>query len=229
MMESIFPDPDTAEGDILCVSRDLNVPMLVDAYLHGIFPWPYDNASVPWASPEKRAVFRLESIHVPKRLPRALVKHHYSQRIDTCFDSVILNCATQKRPDQGGTWITPKLIRAFKEFHRAGYAHSFEVFSPENVLCGGLYGVSLGKIFCGESMFHSADDASKYALLSAMATLRNAGVEILDSQVPTPTTTLFGVEEIPRKEYLRLLNRLAGKPLSAEQLRQAASGPEVLY
>jgi len=205
--ESIFPDPETSadEEGVVGFSYDLNAAMLQDAYSHGIFPWPFDDEVIPWVSPPMRGVIPLEEFHIPKSFRRELRKSQFELRIDTAFAEVIRGCATQERPD-GGTWITPKIIRAYCELHEAGWAHSFETWNiVTGQLVGGLYGVSVGKIFSGESMFHRETGASKFALVGAAEELRRRGVTILDTEMVTSTTALFGAREVPRAQFLQWL------------------------
>lgn len=205
--ESIFPDPETSadEEGVVGFSYDLNAAMLQDAYSHGIFPWPFDDEVIPWVSPPIRGVIPLEEFHIPRSFRRELRKTRFELRIDTAFAEVIRGCATQERPD-GGTWITPKIIRAYCELHEAGWAHSFETWNiVTGQLVGGLYGVSVGKIFSGESMFHRETGASKFALVGAAEELRRRGVTILDTEMVTSTTALFGAREVPRAKFLQWL------------------------
>ena len=213
--ESLFPPADTAgEGGALGYTSGLDCRMLADAYWHGIFPWPYETETVLWCSPPMRGVLPLDRFHLPRRFRRELKSMPFEFRIDTAFDRVIEACAAAPRAGQDGTWITPKLIAAYREFHRLGFAHSFEAFDPAGVLVGGMYGVSLGRIFCGESMFFRQSGASKFALVHAAEVLRQAGVVLLDTQMVTPLTASFGAYEIPRAEYLELLARYRGRPLA---------------
>ena len=205
--ESIFPDPETSadEEGVVGFSYDLNAAMLQDAYSHGIFPWPFDDEVIPWVSPPMRGVIPLEEFHIPKSFRRELRKCQFELRTDTAFAEVIRGCATQERPD-GGTWITPKIIRAYCELHEAGWAHSFETWNiVTGQLVGGLYGVSVGKIFSGESMFHRETGASKFALVGAAEELRRRGVTVLDTEMVTSTTALFGAREVPRAQFLQWL------------------------
>lgn len=216
---SMFPDPREADEDgILCLSADLNVPMLIDAYRHGIFPWPFDNRFIPWCSPDPRGVLKLNEVHISRSVKRVLKKNEFYFKVDTSFEEVIRACAEVKRIEDDGsvaeTWITRKIIKAYCSFHKAGYAHSFEAYSiATDKLVGGLYGVSVGQVFCGESMFHTVSGASKFALYHALDFLRAHGVAVLDTQMVTPATEMFGAKMISKAEYLELLALYGGPPL----------------
>ena len=213
MCPSIFPPPETSDSDgFLCFSRDLDCEMLVDAYFHGIFPWPFEEHSVLWASPKTRGIIPIDAFHIPKTVLRELKKNKFTVMADTRFDDVIEACANAERPDGAGTWITHKLIRAYKEFHRLGYAHSFEAINANGELAGGLYGVVIGKIFCGESMFYRVSGASKFALVQLAAFLKERGAALIDTQMVTNLTGAFGAREIPSARYMELLARYGGGP-----------------
>ena len=223
---SIFPNPEEADNveGIVSFSYDLNAEMLQDAYSHGIFPWPFDECIIPWVSPPERGVIPFEEFHIPRSFQRQLRKEQFKLRIDTAFEEVIRGCATQERPE-GGTWITPKIIEAYCELHQTGWAHSFETWEKETGrLVGGMYGVSVGRIFSGESMFHIVTGASKFALVGAANILQRCGVTVLDTEMVTSTTALFGAREIPRAQLLKLLKAGRGKPLSTDDLRAAMEG-----
>lgn len=212
---SVFPPAETAgEGGVLGYTDDLDCRILGDAYWNGIFPWPYETETVVWCSPPLRGVLPLDRFHLPRRLKRALKKMPFQFRIDTAFDRVIEECAAVPRPGEEGTWITPKIIAAYKKFHRLGFAHSFEAFDAEGNLAGGLYGVSIGRIFCGESMFYRQSGASKFAFVHAVAALRRAGVVLIDTQMVTPLTASFGAYEVTREKYLALLAEYRGGPVA---------------
>ena len=228
MTESMFPSPEqTDEEGILGYTTDLSTEMLADAYFHGIFPWPYEEDTVLWFSPPKRSVLFFQDLHIPARLKRFFRQHPFTLKISERFNDVIEQCARVPRKGQDGTWITEKIKTAYKEFHRLGFAHSFEAYDENGELAGGMYGVSLGGMFCGESMFHLQTGASKFALLSAVATLKNCGLTMLDTQVLTPLHERFGAREINRSDFLEELKQSIGKPLSAEFLRSRAKTPEI--
>ena len=213
MREIRFPPVESARPDgLLALSRDIELGHLQAAYRSGVFPWPVDDGGVLWFAPPRRALLFFERLHVPRRLARSLGSAGFEFRFDTAFEEVIGHCATVGRKAQDGTWITPKLRRAYLDFHRAGHVHSFEAWSPDGRLVGGLYGVWLGKFFAGESMFHLQAGASKFALLHAVSHLRNHGLAWMDVQVLNPLTAAFGAEEVPRRHFMRLLRKaLAGE------------------
>ena len=213
---SIFPPPENAdENGIVAFSRDIDCAMLIDAYQHGIFPWPFgeDVQYIPWASPEERGVLFFDKLHIPKSFQRELKKNLFTFKVDTAFEEVITGCARAERPGQEDTWITSKMIKTYTEFHKLGYAHSFEAYDRDGVLAGGLYGISVGKIFCGESMFYRVSGASKFAFVQMVGFLRARGAVLIDTQMVTDATAAFGAELIPRCDYLKLLNRYGGEPL----------------
>ena len=218
---SPFPPPTRTDADgFLAITFDLNAEMLMDAYSHGIFPWPEDDAIIPWCSPPRRGVIPLAEFHLPTSFRRFLRHTSFHLRIDTAFATVIDGCAAQPRPGQDGTWITAKIRRAYCELHDLGWAHSFECWDGGQ-LVGGMYGVSVGGVFSGESMFHLATGASKFALAGAAAVLQAAGARLLDAEMVTSTTALFGAREIPRRSFLALLHRHGGAPLTTDALRHA--------
>ena len=208
MREIFFPPVEEARPDgLLAVSRDLGVEHLRAAYRSGVFPWPVDDGGVLWFAPPRRALLFFERLHVPRRLARALRAANFEFRFDTAFEEVVGHCSTVARKSQGGTWITPKLRRAYLDFHLAGQAHSFEAWDADGRLAGGLYGVWLGKFFAGESMFQLRTGASKFALLHAVSHLRNHGLAWMDVQVLNPLTAAFGAEEVTRRHFMRLLRQ----------------------
>jgi leucyl/phenylalanyl-tRNA--protein transferase len=210
-----FPDPRTHEfsewvlfgdyyynaRDIIGFGGDLTIENLRAAYRRGIFPWHVDGLPLPWYCPEMRAILEFERLHLPKSLRREWQKTRFEFTIDNNFEAVIKACARAKRSDGYGTWITPEFIRAYCEFHAAGDAHSVEVWD-ENQLVGGLYGVDAGGTFCGESMFHTRSNASKFALLHLIEHLKERGATWLDIQVMTPHFEVLGAEEIEREDFL---------------------------
>ncbi len=213
---SLFPPPESADEDgIVALSRSLNCAMLADAYRHGIFPWPFgeDAAFIPWASPEMRGVLFCDDLHIPKSFQRELKKNRFTFKVDTAFEEVITNCARAERPGQDDTWITSEMIKVYCEFHRLHYAHSFEAYDENGVLAGGLYGISVGKIFCGESMFFRVSGASKFAFVKMVEFLKSRGVVLIDTQMVTNATAAFGARLISRDEYLLLLEQYGGDPL----------------
>ena len=215
--QSMFPSPDQAdENGIVACSRGITCEMLQDCYYHGIFPWPFgeEYQVIPWCAPLMRGVLMLDEFHIPASFQREMKKNRFTCRIDSCFEEVICACAAAVRPDSGGTWITQEVIRAYCEFHKMGYAHSFETFDAGGNLAGGLYGISCGRVFCGESMFYKVSGASKFAFVKMVETLKQHDVVLVDTQMVTNATRSFGAKEIPSAEYIKLLKQYRGKPLS---------------
>jgi len=197
-----MPDPRGARWDgLVAVGGSLTVDRLLEAYRHGVFPWTVD--PVTWWSPDPRAIFDLEAIHIPRRLASAIRKHPYRVTFDAAYDSVVEACAEAPRWGDE-TWITPEFIEAYQAFHRAGYAHSIELWS-EGELAAGLYGVAIGAFFAGESMFHRAPNASKIALILLQQHLKAQGFVLFDTQMLTPVTEMMGAKLISHDEYLQRL------------------------
>ena len=226
MSKSIFPPPDCVdENGIVAVSREIHPDMLKDAYSHGIFPWPFGEEYdfIPWCAPLMRGVIMLDHFHIPSSFVREMKKLKFTCRVDQNFPEVIRACAAAERPEQPGTWITQDIIDAYCCFHQMGYAHSFETYDESNQLVGGLYGISVGRIFCGESMFFKVSGASKFAFVKMAEVLKALGVVLIDTQMVTNATAAFGAVEIPSKEYIRLLNEYGGKPLDFSRFAQEKS------
>jgi leucyl/phenylalanyl-tRNA--protein transferase len=208
--EAAFPDPRRSEPDgLLAVGGDLAPERLLAAYGAGIFPWYGPGSPILWWSPDPRLVLEPARLHVPRSLARARRRRRYRFTCDTAFDRVIRACAATHRPDQDGTWITPAMVTAYGQLHDLGFAHSFEAWDDDG-LAGGVYGVSLGAAFFGESMYADRPDASKVAFVEAVRWMRGRGIELVDCQVDTEHLRRFGAREIPRAEFLaRLRNALA--------------------
>lgn len=207
----IFPPPELAEDGLLAIGGDLDCDRLILAYSQGIFPWYSEGQPILWHSPDPRMVLLAENLHVPKSLAKTIRKGRFQVTLDTAFAAVIEACATTKRPGQRGTWITRAMKKAYLELHRHGYAHSAEAWS-DGRLAGGLYGVSLGGAFFGESMFARAKDASKIAFVALVEQLRDWDVRLIDSQVHTDHLARFGAELWPRKAYLAALKKALLRP-----------------
>jgi leucyl/phenylalanyl-tRNA--protein transferase len=206
-----FPPPVLAEDGLLAVGGDLRPERLVLAYSMGIFPWYEEGQPILWHSPDPRMVLRVADLRVPRSLAKARRKGLYTVTLDTEFDAVIRGCASTPRNGQRGTWITPDMQEAYGELHRQGLAHSAEAWS-EGRLVGGLYGVSLGDVFFGESMFAHAPDASKVAFVALVESLAAWGLTLVDCQVYTDHLARFGAEEWPRSQYLGELRRALEAP-----------------
>lgn len=205
---SRFPDPRTAPADEpLAYGGDLEPETLLDAYAHGIFPWP-DGRRLWWWSPDPRCVIPLDGFHVSRSLRRTLRSGRFRWTADQAFLDVMGACA-----DRGeGTWITPAYARAFQRMHELGHAHSLEVWDDSGALAGGVYGLALGGAFMAESMFHRATDASKVALYHLVELLKARGFALLDAQMPTPHLQSLGGVSIGRDEYLDRLAAARGLP-----------------
>ena len=204
MIQSRFPDPRRARGDVVALGDDLSPETIIDAYRHGIFPWPTEGIILPWFSPKRRAVLDYDRLHLSRSLKRAARTTRFEFTIDAAFDRVIGECAAGPRPGQDGTWIFPEVAAAYSELHRLGHAHSVEAWEGGE-LVGGIYGVDAGGAFGGESMFHRRPDASKLALLHLMEHLHARGLDWLDIQVMTPHMEAMGARMISRPAFLRRL------------------------
>ncbi|CAN5722407.1 leucyl/phenylalanyl-tRNA--protein transferase [soil metagenome] len=208
-LPSRFPDPRLAPADEpLAWGNDLRVTTLLDAYRHGIFPWPAGDGSVYWWSPDPRAVIPLDGLHVSRSLRRTLRTQRWRCTRDTAFAEVVQACAARR---DTGTWIVPALVRAYHRLHAAGVAHSVEMWAGEE-LVGGLFGVTVGAAFAGESMFHRRSDASKVALVHLVDHLRDRGFTLLDVQLPTPHLASLGAVEVPRSIFLGQLRQAVTRP-----------------
>lgn len=210
--EVSFPDPDLAEPDgLLAVGGDLSPERLLTAYAAGIFPWYGEDTPILWWSPDPRLVLEPERLHVSASLARTMRRGRYRVTADRAFEDVVRRCAARARPGQDGTWIVPEMIDAYVRLHRLGFAHSFEAWEGE-ALAGGLYGVSLGGAFFGESMFADRPDASKVAFVRSVEWLARWDVRLVDCQVRTEHLARFGAHEIPRAEFLAKLARALDRP-----------------
>ncbi len=208
--EAPFPSPESALAEpdgLLAFGGDLSPQRLLNAYRSGIFPWYSDDEPILWWSPSQRAVFRTDAIHLPTRLHRSLRDSNWVVRMDTAFEEIIAACAMAPRAGQAGTWITPAMQRAYVALHRLGHAHSIEVFDGTR-LVGGLYGLAVGRMFCGESMYSSESGASTVALAALARHLHGRGWSLIDAQVPNSHTRRLGVETWSRRDYLHALAAL---------------------
>jgi leucyl/phenylalanyl-tRNA--protein transferase len=205
----VFPNLQTANREgLLALGGDLSVARLLLAYRSGIFPWT--DEPLTWWSPDPRAIFELERFRPPDRLRSKLRNHPFQLTMDRAFASVIHACA-EPAAGRESTWISPRFIDAYIELHRAGHAHSIEVWQ-EGQLVGGVYGVAIAGFFAGESMFHRVTDASKIALCFLMDHLRERRFQLFDTQVLSPLTARLGAIEIRRRDYLERLASALRKP-----------------
>jgi leucyl/phenylalanyl-tRNA--protein transferase len=222
-----FPDPAAAgEDGLVGIGADLEPETLVDAYRRGIFPWPHPGAPLPWFSPDPRGVIPLDGVAVSRSLRARLRNSGWETTVDRAFAAVLAGCADRPRGRgqggrkdrppvdraEGGTWITAPMRTAYQRLHDLGHAHSLEVWAGGQ-LVGGLYGVGVGGVFTGESMFHLASDASKVALVDLAARLTAAGGRLIDVQMVTPHLASLGARDLPRAEFLDLLASVRDDPL----------------
>jgi leucyl/phenylalanyl-tRNA--protein transferase len=201
-----FPPPSHAEpSGLLAVGGDLSAERLLRAYAQGIFPW-YEEPPILWFSPDPRMLLAPGALHVSRRLLRTLRQGRFELRLDGAFGVVIRSCAHVSRRGASGTWITPEMIEAYERLHALGYAHSAEAWQAGE-LVGGVYGVSLGRAFFAESMFHRVPDASKAALTALVWQLEAWGFTLFDCQLATAHLASLGARECPRARFERLLAR----------------------
>ncbi|WP_298719306.1 leucyl/phenylalanyl-tRNA--protein transferase [uncultured Oceanisphaera sp.] len=210
-----FPDPALALNDpdgLLAMGGDLSCDRLLLAYRMGIFPWFDQSQPLLWWSPDPRAVLEPAQLHISRSLAKLARRNQYHFTLNTAFDRVIRACR-QLRENREGTWITPGIEQAYCRLHRQGHAHSVEVWQ-EDSLVAGLYGIALGKLFCGESMFHRVDNGSKLAMLALCRHLSLHGGELVDCQLPNPHLMSLGVTSWPRTRFLHKLKELQQQPLT---------------
>lgn len=216
MITPAWPPPDPAdELGLVALDFNLSPERVISAYRHGIFPWPDANPRrpIPWVCPPRRAILEFDALHLPRSLrksQRRLAALRFT--IDRAFPAVIRACAAAARPGQRGTWITPAMVSTYIEVHRRGHAHSIEAWDGDTLVAG-LYGVSAGGIFAGESMFHQVDDGSKLCLLHLVTHLRARGASCLDIQQLTPHLAALGAHEISRADFLFRLAEAQRHPL----------------
>ncbi len=207
----MFPDANTVPGDApFACGINYESHVLIDAYRHGIFPWPYDDGEVYWWSPDPRAVIVPEQLHVSRSLRHRLRRSQWRCTADTAFGEVMRACAEPR--ESGDSWITSEYMDGYARLHELGVAHSVEVWEGEE-LVGGLYGVVSGAVFTGESMFHRRPDASKVALVALRDRMVDRGLELIDCQLPTDHLMSMGAVAVPRREFLRLLASLRDRPV----------------
>ncbi len=199
----VFPHPSLADEDgLLAIGADLQLERLLLAYENGIFPWYNEENPILWFAPLERFVLVPNKIKLSKSMKQIMKSNKFKVTIDQDFKSVIENCASMPRKDQDGTWIIADMQEAYIRLHEAGYAHSIEVWQDQK-LVGGLYGVQVGKVFCGESMFSKVSNASKIALIYLA---QNFGLSLIDCQIPSDHLSSMGAETISQSEYLTILH-----------------------
>lgn len=214
----------------MALGGDLHVESLLLAYRQGIFPWPMEGLPLTWVCPAMRGVLEFSDLHIPRSLAKERARTTFTFTIDRAFTEVIEACASIRRPDQPGTWITDRMLRAYRRFHERGYAHSVEVWDGEE-LVGGLYGVAVDGVYAGESMFHRRPNASKLALLFLIDHLKDRGLDWIDIQMLTPHMEVLGAKEMPREQFLKKLDvaRTTGltlfpPPAAAEEPKKDTNG-----
>ncbi|MFN3152152.1 leucyl/phenylalanyl-tRNA--protein transferase [Bremerella sp.] len=215
MASRFFPSAEQAdENDLVMVGGRLSSEWLLDAYRHGIFPWPMwgDWMPMTWFSLDPRAIMPLDGLYASKRLKRTIRSGKFQVTCDTAFQDVMRGCS-KPRHKKDGTWITPAMLKAYCQLHEEGHAHSVEVWH-EGELAGGIYGVAIGGLFAGESMFHSVRDASKVALTALVSHLNQRGYKLFDIQQWTEHTGCMGAIEIARSDYLMLLENVVDLPVT---------------
>ncbi|APS38384.1 MULTISPECIES: leucyl/phenylalanyl-tRNA--protein transferase [unclassified Salegentibacter] len=204
--EKFPPISEADEQGLLAIGGDLSIPRLIYAYNHGIFPWYDDSQPLLWWSPDPRMVLFPEKLRVSKSMKKLFKKEAFKVTFDQDFERVIEACAEIRREGQHGTWITPEIIKSYRELHEFNLARSVEVWQGDE-LVGGLYGIYLKEqqVFCGESMFARVSNASKYGFITLVNQLKDEGVKLIDCQVYTKHLESLGAEEIPRKRFLKYL------------------------
>jgi leucyl/phenylalanyl-tRNA---protein transferase len=204
----VLPDPHSADEDgVVGVGADLSPATLVDAYRRGIFPWPHPGVPLPWFSPDPRGIIMAGRLHRSRSLRATLRRCGWTTTVDRDFEAVVRACGDER--GEIGTWITDQMVRAYLRLHELGWAHSLEVWDGAE-LVGGVYGVQIGGVFTGESMFHRRTDASKVALVDLDARLLAAGGRVLDVQVTTDHLASLGARDVPREQFLRVLAAARG-------------------
>jgi leucyl/phenylalanyl-tRNA---protein transferase len=206
----VFPDPrEATEDGLLCIGGSLDVPTLLQAYSKGIFPWPQEGYPLLWFSPSQRGVLDFSELHLSRTFLRDLKRSDLKFTFNKAFSKVIRACSQIPRSHETGTWILPEMVEAYIAFHKAGHAHSIEAWR-DGELVGGLYGVYVGGVFSGESMFYTESNASKLCLYKMILHLKNKGLQWLDTQMVTPLVEKLGGKYISRDEFLDRL-KLAQK------------------
>jgi leucyl/phenylalanyl-tRNA--protein transferase len=230
----VFPPVHLAEDGLLALGGDLRPERLLLGYTKGIFPWYAENLPILWHSPDPRMVMTTRDLIVQRSLRKSIRRRPYELKMDTAFTAVLEGCASVPRPGQTGTWLIPEMVDAYTKLHQLGFAHSIEAWDDDK-LVGGLYGVSLGAAFFGESMFARADDASKIAYAACVRQLDAWHIGLIDCQVHTDHLERFGAYEVPRLDYLEMLKVALDEPtkrgrwsFDIDQAAFAASGGDVV-
>ena len=201
--EIVFPDPALAEADgLLAIGGDLSLERLLMAYANGIFPWFSEDDPILWYAPHQRCVIYPDEIEISKSMRKILRDNIFRITVNTVFEEVIISCANTPRKGQDGTWITNEMQEAYINLHKNGYAHSIEVWQNDE-LVGGLYGLRINRVFCGESMFSIVSNASKMAMIY----LSNLDLDLIDCQLPNDHLMSLGAKMIERDLYMKILQR----------------------
>ncbi|MDZ7729093.1 MAG: leucyl/phenylalanyl-tRNA--protein transferase [Dehalococcoidia bacterium] len=205
-----FPHPSTANVfGVVGMGGDFAPETIVDACVRGIFPWPHDEEDYLWFSPDPRGILPLEEFHVSRRMRRTLRQGRFHVTIDRCFDHVLAGCAEREE----GTWVTPRYQEAYRRLHELGWAHSFEAWTADGELAGGVYGIVVGGYMQAESMFTAVRDGSKAALTGMMQHLWEQGFALVDVQVTSPHVERLGAVSIPREQFLERLATAVALPV----------------
>lgn len=211
--EPVFPPASEAEPDgLLAIGGDFSPERLLAAYSQGIFPWFEEDEDIYWFSPDPRMVLFPEKLKVSPSLARTIRQKRFEVMFDRDFPEVMKQCAKVQRREEPGTWISDRFIKGYSQLHSMGFAHSAEAYL-DGILAGGLYGVSIGKAFFGESMFYLEPDASKVAFVALVERLKKQDVQFIDCQVDTEHLRRFGAELIPREKYLTMLKEALDEPV----------------
>ena len=206
--EPVFPDPNEASKEgLLAIGGDLSAIRILNAYCNGIFPWYAEDDPIMWWSPDPRMVVFTEKYTPRKKLLQSIRNKNFELKINHNFRSVISMCQQTSRKDQDGTWITDEMRDAYIDLHTKGYAHSFETYCSGK-LVGGLYGLKIGRIFFGESMFHIMSNASKYAFINLIMTCKKSNIPLIDCQQETKHLKSLGAENIDRKRFTETVRKL---------------------
>ncbi|ABV87849.1 leucyl/phenylalanyl-tRNA--protein transferase [Shewanella pealeana] len=220
--QQAFPPPEQAliePNGLLAVGGDLHPERLLNAYYNGIFPWFNLDDPILWWSPDPRAVFVPGNMKISRSLVKYLKKQNWTYTINHAFEAVTAGCA-EPRAGQDGTWISSEIQQAYLSLHHQGHAHSLEVWQ-NNELIGGLYGLAIGQVFCGESMFHRTTNASKAAMIVLQQHLQRCGFKLIDAQVVNPHLDSLGAKSIKRDDFLRLLAHLRDGTVSLDSWRKS--------
>jgi leucyl/phenylalanyl-tRNA---protein transferase len=207
----VFPPVHLAEDGLLALGGDLRPERLILGYTKGIFPWYAENLPILWHSPDPRMIMTTRDLVIQRSLKKQIRRKPYELKMDSAFDQVLEGCAAVPRPGQNGTWLIPEMVDAYQKLHVLGFAHSMEAWQ-DGELVGGLYGVSLGAAFFGESMFAKAPDASKIAFAATVRQLDAWHIGLVDCQVHTEHLERFGAYEVPRLAYLEMLKAALDEP-----------------